>query len=128
MQPFSIDFAITNRNSAHSQINKPNYKLFYEGTEKIFTELEDCIKLSFNYDKIFWPYFGSMRTQLEAPDTEYCRKMEASRVEIVIRFSVKSLEDFGSIEEQGDGSILTQFKILVDFIPTPDRSKRILFD
>ena len=54
--------------------------------------------------------------------------MEASRVEIVVRFSVKSLEDFRSVEEQEDPSILTQFKILIDFIPTPDRSKRVLFD
>ena len=62
MQPFSIDFAISNRNSAHSQILKPDYKIFHEGTEDIFDELKECIKLDFKYDKIFWPYFGSMQT------------------------------------------------------------------
>ena len=69
-----------------------------------------------------------MQVQIEAPDTPKCRKIEASHVEIVVRFKVKSLEDFESIEEQEDATILTQFKILVDFIPTPDRSKRVLFD
>ena len=58
MQPFSIDFAITNRNSAHSQINVPNYRLMHVGTDETFYEMEECIKLEFQYEKIFWPYFG----------------------------------------------------------------------
>ena len=69
-----------------------------------------------------------MQVVIEAPDTEYCRKMFASSLEIAIRFSVTSLEDFESIVKEEEQSILTQFKILVDFIPTPDRSRRVLFD
>lgn len=39
---------------------------------------------------------------------------------------VQSLEDFSS--EDSMNPRLTQFKIIVDFIATPDRSKRLLFD
>ena len=93
-----------------------------------YTELEECIEMEFKYDKIFWPYFGSMQAQISAPDTEYCREIEGKNVEIVVRFSVKSFEDFESNDDPDEHSVLTQFKILVDFIPTPDRSKRVLFD
>lgn len=43
-----------------------------------------------------------------------------------MRLPVDSLEDF--TEGEGGGSILTQFKIIVDFIATPERNKRLLFD
>ena len=41
-----------------------------------------------------------MQVVIEAPDTEYCRKMFASSLEIAIRFSVTSLEDFESIVKE----------------------------
>ena len=37
------------------------------------------------------------------------------------------MDDFDRIDDSED-AILTQFKILIDFIPTPPREKRILFD
>jgi len=43
-----------------------------------------------------------------------------------VRLPVQSLEDFTSPE--GNNPTLTEFKIIVDFIKTPERSKRLLFD
>lgn len=53
--------------------------------------------------------------------------MSVPRAEIIVRFSLKSMDDFDRIDDSED-AILTQFKILIDFIPTPPREKRILFD
>ena len=61
---------------------------------------------------------------MHAPDTPQCRNISAEAVEIKVRFLVQSLEDF----EQQTDPILTQFKIVVDFIETPERSKRLLWD
>jgi len=43
-----------------------------------------------------------------------------------VRLPVQSLEDFTSPE--GNNPTLTEFKIIIDFIKTPERSKRLLFD
>ena len=43
-----------------------------------------------------------------------------------MRLPVQSLEDFSSPE--GSNPTLTEYKIIVDFIKTPDRHKRLLFD
>jgi hypothetical protein len=82
--------------------------------------------LQFSYDEIFWPYFGSIQTIIHAPDSLACRSLEAEAVTIAVRLPVQSLEDFSS--PNGADPSLTEFKIIIDFIPTPDRSKRVLFD
>ena len=37
------------------------------------------------------------------------------------------MDDFDGIDSSDD-AVLTQFKILIDYIPTPPREKRVLFD
>ncbi len=67
-----------------------------------------------------------MQVILHSPDTPACRAVSAEAVEVTVQFFVQSLEDFSS----PDGSLpfKTQFKIIIDFDKTPDRSKRLLWD
>ena len=83
-------------------------------------------ELEFGYDEIIWPYFGSILAIIHAPDTPECRQVSDDAVTITVRFPVESLEDFSSPD--GSSPTLTQFKIIVDYIATPARNKRLLFD
>ena len=86
MMPLQFSFSIINRISPHAHISKPNFKVRYEDTENDIEALEQCINLSFDYDKIIWPYFGQMHVSIEAPDTLECRKLDIPRAEISVRF------------------------------------------
>jgi len=64
---------------------------------------------------------------MSAPDTRECRKQAAQTVVLEVKLAVNSL-DRVTTRNFGKKHHLTMFKIIVDFIPTPERSKRILFD
>ena len=124
MQPFSVELSLSNRMSAHSRIPlSPQYSI---ETENYEIKEHNCIQLEFIYEEVIGPYFGSIQAIMHAPDTAVCRNLTAEAVSITVRLPVQSLEDFTSAD-QGQNT-LTQFKIIVDFIKTPARSKRLLFD
>ena len=124
MQPFIVELSVSNRRSAHSRIPlSPQYDIDSDNEDLV---RHNCVQLEFKYEEIFWPFFGSIQAILHAPDTPSCRNLSAEAVVITVRLPVQSLEDFTTAESQDP--TLTQFKIIVDFIETPERNKRLLFD
>ena len=125
MQPLSIELSVSNRMSAHSLIYQPPRYTVTSSDPAIVAN--ECIQLEFSYEEVFWPFFGTIQTIIYAPDTAACRNISAESVQISVRLPVISLEDF-SDPEDGQNVKLTEFKIFVDFIRTPNRHKRLLFD
>ena len=121
MQPFLFDFSVMTRTSPHFSIStKPEYEIISPLTPQI----KECLSLEFEYEPMYWPFFGVIKTILHAVDTPKCRDTEAKGTEIVVKFPVELHDDFSK-----DGKhVMTQFKIIVDFIKTPPRNKRLLFD
>lgn len=122
MQPFLFDFSIMTRTSPHFSISStPKYEII----SPIKSQIKQCLSLEFDYEPIYWPFFGVIKTVLHAVDSPKCRTVEALGTEILVRFPVELYDDFSN---DGKQFVFTQLKIIVDFIKTPPRNQRLLFD
>ena len=82
MQPFSIEFSVSNWKSPHSRIpHRPEFTVFSENLDLVAL---NCIQLEFSYKEIFWPFFGSIQVILHSPDTLACRALSAEAVVITV--------------------------------------------
>lgn len=134
MMPMGMKFTLTNRESAHFLVNKERLTIRVENQE---INDNNCLEVHVDFNKgaksddsnVMSPFFGQIQVDLIAPDTPECREIEASQLEILVQFPVTNYDAYG-FHEKGHlrGEILTQFKIIVDFIKTPDRSRRLLYD
>ena len=114
-----MNFTLMNRDSLHSKLSEaPEYEI--QG------DVKKCINIDFHYPAVMWPFFGQIRVEISAPDTPDCRKISQEAVTILVKLHVYSVDKVTSHLKQK--STITPFKIIFDFVATPDRSKRILFD
>ena len=115
MQPISLNLTLMNPTSLHSTI------LSY------YLETDDpgCFAVSLRYPKMVWPFFGNIRVNLETFDTPACRNLSLANIEVKVHLIVKNLEP-KKAEELNVEQVT--FRLLMDFVPTPAREKRVLID
>lgn len=109
MMPLSLNMTLMNHQALHSQILSAYYD------EPV--ELQLCLKLSFHYPKLVWPYFANIRMIIETGDSQECKVLEQRDVEIKVNFIVKNMER-GSTDQIVNVEQVVM-KVILDYIPTP---------
>lgn len=110
MMPLSLNMTLMNHHALHSQI----LSAYYDAP----IELQSCLKLSFQYPKLVWPYFANIRMTIETGDSHECKLFEQRDVEIKVNFIVKNMERGGSTDQIVNIEQVVM-KVILDYIPTP---------
>jgi len=137
MMPVSFNVTLLNPMAPASRITVSDVQLNLKGRrlyedpgsqkqherhlEQTQKQLLGCLDISIDYPEQAYPFFGNIKITFATnrANEHSCRLLKLDDVELVFSFT---LDNYSPTDEK----IL--FKMLFDFIPTPQRRDRVLFD
>ena len=113
MQDFSVEYTILNR-------EMPAYLIVGFESEISDTRLLKCLEFELSHDSYLKPFISTFWVTAKAPDTEECRQLDLNGQPAFVDFTI-TLSDYSQEVKSG-------FKLQFEYIQTPGRQKRLLFD
>lgn len=80
---------------------------------------------------MIYPFFSNIKITIKTDDSSLmCQEFSAKDIEVKVSFIIKNLEKTQIKSEDDEFANIEQviFKLIFDYIPTPQREKRILLD
>jgi hypothetical protein len=130
MMPVSFNYTLMNSLSILSKIT--HYEVTYSlptssESDLSLATLNKCMQVEFRSPKIIWPFFANINLRVATHDSPECRNLKVKDVTLSVDLKVLNVGP-KSPHSASQDTLVTQFKLAFDYIPTPARDRRLLFD
>mmetsp|Transcript_24365 Transcript_24365/g.37742 ORF Transcript_24365/g.37742 Transcript_24365/m.37742 type:complete len:175 (+) Transcript_24365:2271-2795(+) len=137
MMPVAFNFTLMNSASVLSKITNIDINLqplggnlsavdYLDEQVETLENISSCVEAKLKHPSMIWPYFGNLQLTLRVADHPTCRSLSMSNLEYKLEIELENLGIKQKLSPQE--KTLATFFFRFDYIQTPPRNRRLLFD